>query len=161
MKEWKKTLESRVKVRFHDCDPFNHLNNARYLDYIVTARGDQLIENYGLDIYKLAQEKGLGWVSAQTQIAYLAPATVMEELTIQTQLFSFTDKMLHVEALMWNNRKTILKAVMWTKLVHYNLRTQRSHPHSEDLQQLFQQVVNPLALPTDFETRVKTLKTTK
>lgn len=52
-----KTPESRVKVRFPDCDPFNHLNNSRYLDYIMTARGDQLIEHYGFDIYRLAREK--------------------------------------------------------------------------------------------------------
>ena len=47
---YKKVLESKMKVRFHDCDPFNHLNNSRYIDYIVTARGDQLLENYNLDI---------------------------------------------------------------------------------------------------------------
>lgn len=161
MENLKKILESKVKIRFHDCDPFRHLNNSRYIDYLVTARGDQLIDNYGLDIYKLAREKEVGWVSAQTQIAYLAPATVMEEVTIQTQLLSFSDKAVHVEALMWDNGKTVLKAVMWTKLVHYHLRSQKSHPHSDDLQQLFQQVVNPLAVQSDFETRVKTLKGNK
>lgn len=41
MEEQKKLLESKAKVRFHDCDPFNHLNNSRYIDYMVTARGDQ------------------------------------------------------------------------------------------------------------------------
>src|SRR6476660_2313010 len=102
MENLKKILESKVKIRFHDCDPFRHLNNSRYIDYIITARGDQLIDNYGLDIYKLARETEVGWVSAQTQIAYLAPATVMEEVTIQTQLLSFSDKAVHVEALMWD-----------------------------------------------------------
>ncbi|MEO6346652.1 MAG: acyl-CoA thioesterase, partial [Aquaticitalea sp.] len=46
MKEYKQSLESKMKIRFHDCDPFNHLNNSKYIDYILTARGDQLIENY-------------------------------------------------------------------------------------------------------------------
>jgi acyl-CoA thioester hydrolase len=158
MEELKKILESKAKVRFHDCDPFNHLNNSRYIDYIVTARGDQLMEHYSLDIYALAQERGVGWVAAQTQIAYLAPARLMEEVIIQTQLLSFTEKALQVEALMWNSDKKVLKAVMWSKLVHYNLHTQRSHPHSEELQQLFHHVVNPLNASTDFDTRVKSLK---
>ncbi len=116
MQLYKKVLESKMKIRFHDCDPFNHLNNSRYIDYIVTARGDQLLDNYNLDIYKLAQEKSIGWVSAQTQISYLTPAYLMEEVTIQTQLIAFSEKSLLFEGLIWNNDKMILKAVMWTKL---------------------------------------------
>ena len=158
MSEYKKILESKVKIRFQDCDPFSHLNNSRYIDYIVTARGDQLIENYDFDIYKLAQEKGLGWVSALTQISYIVPAYLMEEVTIQTQLIGCSDKSLLLEAFMWNTDKTILKAVMWTKLVHFNLKTQRSHPHNEDLMQFLRQIVNPLETTMNFEERIQNLK---
>lgn len=161
MKELKKVLESKMKIRFHDCDPFNHLNNSRYIDYIVTARGDQLIDNYGFDIYKLAQEKGVGWVSAQTQISYIAPAYLMEEVTIQTQLIGCSDKSLLLEAFMWNIDKKVLKAVMWAKLVHFNLNTQKSYQHSEELMHFFGQIVNPLSAETNFEERVKNLKHTK
>jgi len=124
MEELKKILESKMKIRFHDCDPFSHLNNSRYIDYFLTARGDQLIDSYGLDIYTMAQTKGIGWVSAQTQITYLVPAWLMEEVTIQTQLIDCSEKSLLLEALMWNDNKTVLKALMWTKLVHFNLQTQ-------------------------------------
>jgi acyl-CoA thioester hydrolase len=158
MTELKKVLESKTKIRFHDCDPFNHLNNSRYIDYIVTARGDQLIDNYNFDIYKLAREQGIGWVTAQTQISYLSPAYLMEEVTIQTQLIGCSDRSLHLEAKMWNNNKTKLKAVMWARLVHFNLKTQKSIPHSEELMQLFKQIVNPLSIASSFEERIKTLK---
>jgi len=161
MAELKKLLESNMKIRFHDCDPFNHLNNSRYIDYIVTARGDQIADNYGLDIYKLAREEGLGWVSAQTQIAYLVPAYLMEEVLIQTRLISYSDKTLVFEAMMWNADKTQLKAVMWARLVHYNLQTQKSSSHSAGLMDLFGQIVYPLAEDTDFETRVKNIKIKK
>lgn len=155
---YKKILESNMKIRFHDCDPFNHLNNSKYIDYIVTARGDQLLENYNFDIYKLAQEKGIGWVAAHTQISYLNPASLMEEVTIETRLLNYSDKSLQFEGLMWNNDKTILKAAMWTKLVHFNLVTQKSHAHSEELRALFEQVVNPPDTANDFEARIKHLK---
>lgn len=158
MPELKKLLESKTKIRFHDCDPFNHLNNSRYIDYLVTARGDQLIDEYGFDIYKLAQEKGLGWVSAQTQISYMVPAYLMEEVTIQTRLIACTEKSLLLEALMWNYDKTILKALMWTKLVHYDLHTQSSQSHTPELMNFFRQILNPLQQPTDFETRVKAIR---
>lgn len=158
MVEFKKILESKMKVRFHDCDPFNHLNNSRYIDYIVTARGDQLIENYNFDIYKLAMEKGLGWVSAQTQISYLVPAYLMEEIIIQTQLIAYSNKSLHLEALVWNFDKTIIKAVMWTKLVHFNLKTQKSHEHNEELNNFFKSIVNPLKSKMSFEERISVIK---
>ena len=158
MTELKKTLESRMKIRFHDCDPFNHLNNSRYIDYIITARGDQLIDNYDFDIYKLAMEEGIGWVSAETHIAYLSPAYLMEEVVIQTQLLAFTEKSLLVEALMMNQDKSVIKAVMWTKLAHFNLKTQRSLSHSDDLMQFFQLIVNPPVADIKFEERIKSLK---
>ena len=33
MNELKKELESEAFIAFGDCDPFRHLNNARYIDY--------------------------------------------------------------------------------------------------------------------------------
>lgn len=153
-----KTLESSMKIRFHDCDPFNHLNNSRYLDYIITARGDQIMDYYQLDIYKLARDKGIGWVIAQTQIAYLTPATLMEEVLIQTRLLAYSDKSLMVEAFMLSHDRSVLKSVMWVKLVHVNLLNGRSHVHSADLLNLFEQVVNPLTEESSFEERVKTVR---
>ncbi|MES3016597.1 MAG: acyl-CoA thioesterase [Bacteroidota bacterium] len=158
MAELKKILESKKKVRFHDCDPFNHLNNSRYIDYMVTARGDQLLDNYGLDIYKIAREEGIGWVSAQTQISYLSPAYLMEEVTIETQLLAYSGRSLLMEAFMWNGDKTILKSVMWAKLVHFNLKTQRSHTHSEQFMDFFENILNPLSGEMSFDERLRSLK---
>ncbi len=157
MEPLKKVLESNMKIRFHDCDTFNHLNNSRYLDYIMTARGDQLIEHYDFDIYKLAQQKGIGWVTAQTQISYLYPAFLMEEVVIETQLISAKEKSLQFEACMWNHDKTVLKAVLWTKLVHFNLVKNTSHQHTEELMQFFKQIVNPVG-ELSFDERVTQLK---
>ncbi|MBL7835778.1 MAG: acyl-CoA thioesterase [Cyclobacteriaceae bacterium] len=159
MTELKKVLESTMKIRFHDCDPFNHLNNSRYLDYIMTARGDQLTDHYNFDIYKLAREQGVGWVIAQTQIAYISPALLMEEVVIETRLLAYSERSLHLEAFMWNKNKSHLKAVLWARFVHYNLRTQKSHSHDESLMNFFSQIVNPLSHETAFEERIKSLKT--
>ena len=158
MKQLEKVVESKVKVRFPDCDPFNHLNNSRYLDYFINAREDQLIEYYDFDIYKMAREQGISWVVAQNQIAYIVPAMLMETVVIQSQLLSFDSKKLTVEALMWNEDKTVLKAVLWTSLAHFNLKTQKSHAHSDELMNLFGQIEYPLAEPVSFEDRVKNLK---
>jgi YbgC/YbaW family acyl-CoA thioester hydrolase len=156
-----KSPESTLKIRFPDCDPFNHLNNSKYIDYMINAREDQLLSYYDFDLYKLATEKGLGWVVVQNQIAYATPAILMETVSIQTRLMMHEEKSLLFEAAMWNEDKTILKAILWSKLVHFNLKTKKSEVHSPDLMALFQQVEHPLPEAMSFEERVKSMRTVK
>lgn len=158
MKNLAKTLESQAIIHYHDCDPFNHLNNSKYIDYIVAARTEQLLDNYGFNTAELAYKEGIGWVAAQTQISYFYPASWLEKVTIESRLIQFSDYSLLVEAFMWDENKTKLKCVMWAKLVHFNIKTQRSHKHSTELMNLFSQVHYPLANINSFEERVKSLK---
>lgn len=158
MQTFDKQPESRMKIRFHDCDPFNHLNNSRYIDYCMTARTDQLLEYYGVDIYSIAREQAVGWVSAQTQISYLSPALLAEEVIIRTRLLSFSDKTLLFEALMLDSNRNRVKAVLWGKLVHIHLISQKSHEHSPELMSLLASVEYPLAESLDFEERAALLR---
>jgi YbgC/YbaW family acyl-CoA thioester hydrolase len=150
--------ESKMKIRFPDCDPFNHLNNSKYIDYIINAREDHLVASYDFDIHKFAKANGAAWVVVQNQISYLVPAFLNETVTIQTQLLHAGDKSLNVEGVMWDESKSVLKSVMWTKLVHYDLRAKTSASHNAELQELFNKVVLPLETPVSFEERVAYLK---
>lgn len=145
-------LESRKKIRFQDCDPFNHLNNGRYLDYFINAREDQLQEHYGIDIFRIIREQELGWVVSSSQVAYLRPVFTMEEVVIETQLIQYSDKHLLVEARMWNRDKTTLKSLAWLNFVHFNIKTNRVQKHSEEFLELFGEVVLPVK-STTFEER--------
>jgi len=160
MTETLKVLESTTTIRFQHCDPFNHLNNAEYLNYLVNAREDQILEHYGLDIYKLGREVGKSWVVASNQIAYLKPAWTMEEVCIQTQLLGFDETSLYVELRMLNKDKTEVKALMWSHYVHFNLLKQAREQHEEPFMELFKSVVNPVAEQT-FEERAKNFKRNK
>ena len=155
-----KILESNTKIRFQDCDPFNHLNNASYFNYLINAREDQLIENYNLDIYKQAMATGKSWVIGSHQIAYLKPANLMETVAIDSQLLKYNEKTLWVEIRMWNKDKTQLKSVLWSTFTHFNIVKQQSEIHSEDLMNLFKEVVLPLEA-SSFEERMKNLRTQK
>ena len=155
-----KILESKTKIRFQDCDPFNHLNNASYFNYLINAREDQLIENYNLDIYKQAMKTGKSWVIGSHQIAYLKPANLMETVTIDSQLLRYNEKTLWVEIRMWNNDKTQLKSVLWSTFTHFDIVKQQSVSHSEDLMGLFKEVALPL-VETSFDARMKNLRKQK
>jgi len=147
-----KILKTKRKIRFQDCDPFNHLNNSKYLEYFINAREDQIAENYDLDIFKYMQETGLSWVVASNQINYLKPASTMETVVIESQLIQYTDNLLVVEMKMWNENETEMKAILWIKFIPYNIQTKKVANHSDDLMKLFQSVVLPVD-QTIFENR--------
>jgi len=152
-----KVLESKTKIRFQHCDPFNHLNNAAYINYIMNAREDQLMEAYDIDIHKMAKKYGKSWVVSSNQIAYIRPAFLMEEVVIDSHMITYSDTDLKVEMRMWNHNKTELKAVLWSNFVHFNLLKQKRETHSEDLMNLFEVVNNPISTQ-NFENRVTHLK---
>ncbi|WP_400079369.1 acyl-CoA thioesterase [Winogradskyella sp. R77965] len=149
-----KTVESKAKIRFQDCDPFNHLNNGKYIDYFMNHREDELIKNYNIDVYKMAKIQGKSWVSSSNQIAYLKPAFLMETITIESQLIYFDHSNIRAEMRMYNEDKSQLKAVIWCGFVHYNLLNQRRETHSDAMMTLFDTIHNPM--PTNiFEERIK------
>jgi YbgC/YbaW family acyl-CoA thioester hydrolase len=154
-------LESKVRVQYQDCDPFNHLNNSKYIDYMMGARTEQLLEHYGFNASELARKDGLGWVAGLTQISYFYPASWMESVTIESRLIRFSASSLLVEALMWDELKTKLKSVMWAKLVHFNIKTQKSQQHPAALTKLFEDILYPLEKDMLFEERVMALKALK
>ena len=153
-----KVLESSAKIRFQDCDPFNHLNNAAYINYLMNAREDQLITYYDIDVYEIAKTEGKSWIVGSNQISYLQPALLMEDVLIDSQLLSYTKSTLRAEIRMWNKEKTKLKAVMWSAFVHFNLLSQKPEVHSEAFMKIFEQIHKPVNEQT-FEDRIRTLKT--
>ena len=154
-----KILESKTKIRFQDCDPLNHLNNSKYLDYLINAREDQLIEHYGLNIFDNAKKTGTTWVVGAHQIAYLRPALVMETVTIDSQLLKYDKKQLQVEIRMWNEDKSILKSVMWSSFIHFNIIKGKAHEHNSEFLNLFENVALPVS-ENSFDERVKKLRLT-
>ncbi len=153
-----KILESQAIIRFQDCDPFNHLNNASYINYLVNAREDHLIKYYDINIYTHAREHGTSWVTGSNQIAYLKPAFLMEKVTIQTQLIAYSQKHLQVEMRMYDADKTELKAVMWSNYVHFDFTKNTVALHSDTFMKLFTSVCEPVS-DQIFEQRIQNLKT--
>ncbi|HEY2980540.1 MAG TPA: acyl-CoA thioesterase [Anaerolineales bacterium] len=134
-----KEPETLMVARFQDCDPFGHLNNARYLDYFLNARQDQIAEHYDLRTY----EKGMqsSWVIRKTQIAYVRPVVTMEEILVRTRLLHFDETSLVVEGLMLERDQSHLKALIWFDFVHISLSTGRPIKHAQALMDMLGGVV--------------------
>lgn len=127
-------------IRFQDCDPFQHLNNARYINYFINAREDQIKKAYGIDIYQMSIAHGINWVVGYNKIAYFRPAGVMEEVEIETQTISISEKDMIVEMRMYNLERTHIKAVHWINFVHVDMKTQRVIQHNNELMEILKKV---------------------
>ncbi|HUR64743.1 MAG TPA: thioesterase family protein [Chitinophagaceae bacterium] len=135
-------LESFYTVRFSDCDPFRHLNNARYIDYLLNAREDHLKTYYDMDLASF-YKKGVGWVVMQHEISYLRPAALNEKICIRSGLLETSAEHLHVEMLMLDEKGSHLKALMHTTFIPINLNTGKKEPHSAE----FMDFINDKLLP--------------
>ena len=153
-------LESEVVARFQDCDPFGHLNNARYMDYFINAREDQLIQFYKINIYEHAEQTKANWVIAKTQIAYLRPVLVMEKVRVRTRIIHYTDNTIVVEGLMLDYEGQRLKCLSWVEFAYISLATGRPIKHTAEYMDLFRKAaLEDSYNPDGFNQRVETVRT--
>ena len=157
----RKILKSNVKIRFQDCDPFNHLNNSRYIDYFINAREEQLLENYNLNVFEDMLTTGNTWVVTSNQIQYLSPVNTGDTIVIESQLNQFSDTSLLVEMKMWNVEETTLKSIIWVRFTHFNIKTKKVCKHSSKFMELFESIVSPIETKFFEERCVNLLKQLK
>jgi YbgC/YbaW family acyl-CoA thioester hydrolase len=135
-----KILQSFYTVRFSDCDPFGHLNNARYIDYFLNAREDHLRDGYQMKLSDFAK-RGIGWVVSNHEIYYTRPALYNERVSIQSVAIELADGNLLVEMLMQDEGRQIVKAIMWSRFTCINLKTGKRENHPEDFMVFAKQVI--------------------
>ena len=133
-------LESSYTIRFNDCDPFGHLNNSKYIDYMLNAREDHLKEFHQLNLDEFYKQ-GIGWVVTGHEILFLRPANYNETVVIQSDLLQAGEADLLVEMRMFDESKTILKAILWTSFACVNIQTGRRNNHSPEFMELIRGLV--------------------
>jgi acyl-CoA thioester hydrolase len=135
-------LQSFYTIRFSDCDPFRHLNNARYIDYMLNAREDHLRDHYQMDLADYYR-RGMGWVVLQHEIIYLRPASFNESVCIRSALIDTSPGHLQVEMLMLDATQKQLKALLHTKFVPVSLTTGKKEPHSPEFMEFISDKILP------------------
>ena len=117
-------LKTFYTVRFNDCDPMGHLNNARYIDYMLNVREDHLKQAYQINLLEY-HKQGIAWVVRRHDIQYVRPAFYNETISIESRLIELDDSHVLVEMLMYDEKQTTLKAIMWTNFTSVDVKTGR------------------------------------
>ncbi len=79
-----------------------------------------------------------------------------EYVVISTSVIHAIDKSLMVEYQMWNEDKTQLKSLLWSRFMHIDLITKRTTPHPKDIQEMLDSLIVPITEMT-MDDRTKSL----
>lgn len=159
-KNYPRKLGSKAVIRFQDCDPLKHLNNAKYFDYFFNARADQVAEIYEFDPNDYFEHNHTSWVVYNHQIAYMNSAKVSEWVCIVSSVVFFNENTKITEFVMTDHDKKVVKAVLWTTSKYISTDTGHTTTHQPEvinyleriaLQGIDMQVVT-------FASRLKTIK---
>ncbi len=146
-------LQSFYIIRFNDSDPMGHLNNARYIDYMLNAREDHLRDAYQISLSHFAK-KGVGWVVTGHEIQYIRPALYNERVCIVSELIETKDSTIMVEMVMYDETQQQIKAVLWTTFTHINIKTGKRDTHEPGFQQFLEGVTKNIQPGTSLKARV-------
>jgi thioesterase-3 len=80
---------SEIKIRGYHVDHFNHVNNARYLEFLEEGRWDYSEKNGLIDTF---HERGITHVTVSIHINYHRSAVVGQVLKIDTRVVGKSNK---------------------------------------------------------------------
>ncbi|MFC0345673.1 acyl-CoA thioesterase [Epilithonimonas hispanica] len=126
-----KEFSSTVKIRFADCDPIGHLNNVKYLEYMLNAREDHVEQNYGFTYEQYTRETGCTWVTIQNEIAYLKEVRYNSTVEITSKTIAVNNMTSVVELLM-RDENGIVHAVFWLTVIYFNMKTRKAEMMSDE-----------------------------
>ena len=83
-------IRHRLTVRFSDCDPLGHVNNAVYSTYLEQARFALWRAQAGIELRRAARGEGReGFILARTEIDFRSEAHEGDELEVRLMLDGF------------------------------------------------------------------------
>ena len=158
-KIYPKQTVSQSVIRFQDCDPLKHLNNAKYFDYFFNAREDQVPKLYGLHPMDFYNAYNAGWVIYNHNISYLRSALVGEWVTIITRLVHYDNHTIVNEYVMLDEAGKQLKTVLWSTMKYIDFATGRKVTHHDGVLDFLKSILYPSIdyYKVNFEQRVKDL----
>jgi acyl-CoA thioester hydrolase len=119
-------FEHELEVRFRDCDPMGHVNNAVYLTYLEAARFA-----WWRDAFGPTGLKDHSFIIARVEIDYRSPARPGDRLVIRLRLEAIGRSSFTVAYEIANAKTRELIAEARSVQVAYDYGTSRSVPLSE------------------------------
>ncbi len=114
-----------IQIRYADIDPQWHVNHARTVTYIETARFNFVQE---LGIFNGESYFDLGWIVADVHVSYLAPIILTQKIRIGVRVAKLGTKSMTLEYQIEDESDGSVLTRAETVMVHYDYHTHSSSP---------------------------------
>nr|CAD7567296.1 unnamed protein product [Timema californicum] len=116
-------MQTTIKVRGYHLDVYQHVNNARYLEFLEEARWKWLEE---VEAFHWLQEQKLAFVVVNININYRRPAVLGDVLTIDSEITQLNGKSgIIAQRVLLAGQETVVADAALT-FVCIDLRTQKA-----------------------------------
>lgn len=116
-------MQTTIKVRGYHLDVYQHVNNARYLEFLEEARWQWLEE---ADAFNWLQQQQLAFVVVNININYRRPAVLGDVLAIHSEMAQLNGKSGVITQRVTLAGSEILVADAALTFVCIDLRTQKA-----------------------------------
>lgn len=126
-----------LNIRFMDLDAMQHVNNARYLNFLEESR-----IAYSQDVLKQFNDiKSFNAVVARIEIDYLRPIQFGEKVQVYTRVSKIGNKSFHFESLiaMEKNGENIAVAKATQALVNIDIKSGKGEAIPEEIRKKIKQ----------------------
>jgi thioesterase-3 len=125
-------MQTTIKVRGYHLDVYQHVNNARYLEFLEEARWQWLED---VDAFHWLMEQQLAFVVVNININYRRPAVLGDVLNIESEVSQLGGKsgVIAQRVLLASDNSVVADAAL--TFVCIDLRTQKAVPLDGELHQ--------------------------
>lgn len=128
-------FEHSIEVRFRDCDPLGHVNNAAYLTYLEQARLFYWRSLWGFGLDESSTSPGV--IMARAEIDYRLPARYGQTLRVRIELAALGKTSFTYDYDILDEQQRIVASAR-TVQVMYDYAAARPVPIPADLRQKMQ-----------------------
>jgi acyl-CoA thioester hydrolase/thioesterase-3 len=126
------TFESRLDVRPDDIDMNQHVHNAKYHDYVLAARYDQMERCYGMSMNDFLA-RGFSWFVKSSYIEHKRPLEMGDSVIVRTRVSEMRKRGVRVEFEILKTSDEKLSASGWYEYVMVHADTGRPAIIPEDI----------------------------
>nr|WP_255455419.1 thioesterase family protein [Pantoea sp. BAV 3049] len=138
-KRGRSAMQTTIKVRGYHLDVYQHVNNARYLEFLEEARWAWLEK---LEAFDWMTENRLAFVVVNININYRRPAVLGDVLEINSQLLELGGKsgVIGQTVILSPGGEAVADARL--TFVCIDLRTQKAQPMEGELKRRMEQMLS-------------------
>ncbi|EOC1341689.1 YbgC/FadM family acyl-CoA thioesterase [Cronobacter dublinensis] len=130
-------MQTQIKVRGYHIDVYQHVNNARYLEFLEEARWDGLEND---ESYKWMMAHNIAFIVVNININYRRPAVLGDVLTITSEMKQLNGKSGVLSQVITLGPEDEVVADALITFVCVDLKTQKALPIEGELREKLENI---------------------